>query len=75
VDEALMAAVLTHPDGGRKGVPPGARWVPLINKADTPQRLARAERLAGLLLEHTERVVVARVRAEPPVVRILERGS
>jgi probable selenium-dependent hydroxylase accessory protein YqeC len=73
VDEALMAAVLVHPDGGRKGVPLGARWVPLINKADTPERGEHAERLARLLLQHTSRVLVTRLRDDPPLVRVLDR--
>ena len=72
VDEALIAAVLTHPDGGRKGTPPAARWLPLINKADTPARLARADTLAALLRPAARRVVIARLRDEPPVVRLIE---
>lgn len=74
VDERIIADTLCHPDGGRKGVPPGARWVPLINKADTAERLARAETLAALLQLHTPRVVIARLRSEPPVVRIAQPG-
>lgn len=74
VTEDVIAATLVHPSGGRKGVPPGARWVPLINKADNPERLAHAERLAALLTAEAERVVIARLRGEPPVVRVVERG-
>ena len=74
VDEELIARVLCHAQGGRKGLPPGARWVPLINKADTPERLARGERLAELLVAAgAERAVIARLRAEPPVVRVVAR--
>ena len=35
VTEQTIAAVLCHPDGGGKGVPPGARRVVLINKVET----------------------------------------
>jgi probable selenium-dependent hydroxylase accessory protein YqeC len=73
VSEELIAATLLHPLGGRKGVPPGARWVPLINKADNPERLAHAERLAALLAAEAERVVIARLKREPPVVRVVAR--
>jgi molybdenum cofactor cytidylyltransferase len=72
VGEALIAAVLRHPQGGRKAVPPGARWMPLINKADTPPRLARAETLAALLRPLAARVVIAALRRDPPVVRVVE---
>lgn len=40
-----VAMVLTHPQGGLKHVPPAARVIPLINKAETPT----ARRLAGQL--------------------------
>lgn len=73
VDEELMARVLVHPEGGRKAVPLGARWVPLINKAGTRERLARAERLAALLLDHTSPVLIASLRAQPPLVRVASR--
>lgn len=72
VDERLIGAVLCHPEGGRKGAPAGARWAPLINKADTPERRARAEALAALLRPAAERVVIARLRGEPPVIRVVE---
>ncbi len=73
VSEEVIAATLLHPLGGRKGVPAGARWTPLINKADNLERLAHAERLAALLAA-AERVVIARLRGEPPMVRVVERG-
>lgn len=72
VDEAVMAAVLGHVDGGRKSVPAGARWIPLLNKAETPERVERAERLAGLLWPAARRTVIAALRREPPVIEIVE---
>ncbi len=68
VNERVIAAVLCHPAGGRKDVPAGARWIPLINKADTPERLARARALAALLRPAAARVVIARLRSDDPVV-------
>ncbi len=75
VDEDLIAAVLTHAGGGRKGTPSGARWIPLINKADTPARLARAEALAQRLQPSADRVIISALRSDPPVVRWLPGGS
>lgn len=68
LDEEVIAAVLAHAAGGRKGVPRGARWAPIINKADTPERLARAERLAVRLRPVAPLVLITRLRAESPVL-------
>jgi len=48
IDAAAVGAVLASPEGGLKGVPPGATVVPLVNQADTPE-LRRTARAA---LEH-----------------------
>ncbi|MGB9723179.1 MAG: selenium cofactor biosynthesis protein YqeC [Chloroflexia bacterium] len=50
VDEALMARVLAHPEGGRKGVPPGARTAAVLTQA-VPERLPEGRRVARRLLE------------------------
>ncbi len=56
VTPALVAAVLTHRQGGLKGVPPSARVVPLINKIDPSKTvngrsaMASARLLADYLL-------------------------
>lgn len=72
VDEAMVAGVLLHEQGGRKGLPAGARWVPVLNKADTPERIAAARRIGLRLLSGgAERVVIARAAAEPPVAGVL----
>lgn len=73
VDAAIIAAVLAHPEGGRRGVPDGARWVPLINKADTPERLAAARAVAALLRPHAGRVIIAHLRREPPVAELIQQ--
>jgi molybdenum cofactor cytidylyltransferase len=45
-----VAAVLGHPEGGLKHVPPAARVVPLLNKAATPASQAAAASIATSLL-------------------------
>jgi molybdenum cofactor cytidylyltransferase len=69
VTPAMMAAVLTHPQGGLKGAPPQARVVVLVNKVHTDQELEAARRLADLLLEtpRIEAVVIGAVRETEPV--------
>ena len=53
MDHALtpadVAAVLSHPQGGRKGVGPGMAFRCLLNKADTPARRQYAREAAALL--------------------------
>lgn len=55
----LVARVLTHPDGGLKNVPAGARRVVLLNQADTPELRALGTDLAGHLLPHVDAVIIA----------------
>ncbi|MDR3295410.1 MAG: putative selenium-dependent hydroxylase accessory protein YqeC [Clostridiales Family XIII bacterium] len=47
----VMADVLCHPEGGRRNVPAGARWHPVINKVDSEKHAPAALELAGRLLE------------------------
>jgi len=49
-DDAFYAA-LADPAGLRSAVPPGARYVVFLNKADRPVRVAIAQRVAQGLLE------------------------
>ncbi|MEJ2150050.1 MAG: selenium cofactor biosynthesis protein YqeC, partial [Chloroflexota bacterium] len=64
----LMADVLNHPTLGLKNAPPGARIIPLLNKA-TPDRLPAAAQIADQLLGEPRiaRVLIGAVREEPPV--------
>lgn len=48
---ALLAALLTHPEGSFKGAPPQARRIWLINKADGPLEMARAKAFAEEVLK------------------------
>ncbi len=73
VTEGLIARVLLDPSGGRKGLPPRARWLPVLNKADTPERLDAARRIARMLLDGgAGRVLIAHAGHEPPVVELLD---
>lgn len=56
--EAAMA-VLLHPQGGLKNIPPDSRKIVLLNQADTPELQASAGRMKTGLLQAYESVVVA----------------
>ena len=66
ITPAIVARVLAHPQGGRKGVPAGARVVVLINKVDSlPDRVPARETAERLLREPAiHSVVLASLRAE-----------
>lgn len=76
ITSETVARTLAHRDGGRKGVPPGARVVVLINKVETvrgnpgPVR-DTARLLMGDAAIHA--VVLAAVRAEKPVLEVFKR--
>lgn len=55
-----IAKVLSHPDGQRKALPDGARYIVLLNKADDEERRNTALAIASALREDAaERVVIA----------------
>jgi molybdenum cofactor cytidylyltransferase len=54
-----VAALVSHPQGGLKAVPPGSRVIPFLNKAETPARLAAGQELAAGLLAHRRIEAVA----------------
>jgi molybdenum cofactor cytidylyltransferase len=56
--EALVR-VLTHPSGGLKNIPSGARRVALLNQADTPEIQAQGKTLAENLLPTYHSVIIA----------------
>jgi molybdenum cofactor cytidylyltransferase len=66
VTPELVARVLTHAEGGLKGVPPGARVVPLLNKVETDEALAGARAMAAQLLGAAciESVAIGAVRGQ-----------
>lgn len=60
----LVARVLAHPQGGAKGLPQGARLVPLLNKADLPGAEEPARELTRALLDYAVVDEVALTAAE-----------
>ncbi len=55
-----LSTVLTHPEGGLKNVPDGARIIPLINKVESEDQLQAARDTAALVLkeERIEKVIL-----------------
>jgi molybdenum cofactor cytidylyltransferase len=49
-----VARLITHPQGGMKGVPEGARVIPLINKVETEDQLRAARQIAHHILRNTD---------------------
>jgi molybdenum cofactor cytidylyltransferase len=71
----IVARVLAHPDGGRKGVPAGARVVVMINKVESlPDRTPAWETAERLLREPAiQSVVLTNLRGEDPVLEMCTR--
>jgi molybdenum cofactor cytidylyltransferase len=65
-----VARVLSHPEGGAKHCPAGARLVPLLNKADTEASIQTATEVAGKLIESpiVDTVAVCCMQRERPVL-------
>lgn len=74
VTPEIIAAVLTHPEGGAKGLPVRARLVPILNKV-TDARLPAARQIARLLLAqpHVDSVLIAAVAEPDPVAEVWGR--
>jgi len=73
VTPEVVARVLTHPFGFRKGVPAGCRWVPFINKVETGRDLEQARKIAALVGEMLPcRIVIGASALVTPVVEILD---
>lgn len=75
ITPAIVARVLAHPQGGRKGVPAGARVVVLINKVESlPDRAPARETAERLLREPAiHSVVLASLRAEGMALEVCVR--
>ena len=71
----MIAAVLAHPEGGAKGVPPTARLIPFLNKAEDEATLAGAREVARLLLRNPriDSVLVGAAQASDPVREVWGR--
>ena len=71
----IVARVLAHPEGGRKGVPVGARVIVLINKVeDLPDRSPARETAERLLREPAiHSVVLTSLREAEPALEVYTR--
>lgn len=73
-----LAAVLSHPAGGLKNVPPPARVIPLLNKVDRPTRLTAARQIARNLLTEPriDSVAIGAVQATTaPILEVQNRTA
>jgi len=76
VSTEVLAAVLAHPAGGLKNIPPAARVIPLLNKIEQPTRLEAAQSLAAALLNtpQIEAVAIGATQStENPVRQVASR--
>ena len=73
ITAADVAAVLASDRGGRKGVPDGATYIPLVNMVDDADLEATARAVAAEIHGRIDvpRVVLAEMRAEEPVVDVV----
>jgi molybdenum cofactor cytidylyltransferase len=71
----IVARVLAHPEGGCKGVPPGARVVVLLNKVESLPDLSPARETAERLLREPaiHSVLLTSVRGDKPVLEVYTR--
>lgn len=58
VTPQAVTAVLTHPEGGLKNIPPDARRIVLLNQADTPKLRSIGGGMVNALLAHFHAVVL-----------------
>jgi len=63
ISAEAVVRVLTHPQGGLKNIPAGARRVVLLNQADTDELKSRAGGMAAELLKKFDAVVVASLQS------------
>jgi molybdenum cofactor cytidylyltransferase len=59
-----LVRVLTHPQGGKKNIPPAARHVAMLNQADTIELQSIAHGMAYSLLTSFHSVVVSSLKEE-----------
>ncbi len=69
-----LVAVLSHPEGGLKGIPATARRMVLLNQADTLELHEAGKEIAGSLLASFDSVVITSFqRKAHPVLSVHER--
>jgi molybdenum cofactor cytidylyltransferase len=59
VTREALGNVLTHPAGGLKNIPAGARRVVLLNQADSPDLQAEGQKLAQSILSAYDAVIIS----------------
>lgn len=74
ITPAAAAQVLSHPEGGLKGIPANARRFALLNQADTPALQAKARRLAQAILPPFQSVAIASLEQDK-VYALLEPAA
>lgn len=76
ITPAVIASVLGHPQGGARNVPPGARVMPFLNKAENLRLRQAAEEIAQMLLERPriERVLIGAAASADPVRTVVQRA-
>ncbi len=67
LDEAVIARVILHPQGGFKNAPAGCKRIAVLNQADTPKLEAHANSIALVLLK-----MVLRVSGSPGCTRSMK---
>jgi molybdenum cofactor cytidylyltransferase len=72
-----LARVLSHPQGGAKHCPKGARLVPILNKIETDEAMAQAREAAETMLATAavDTVLLCCVRQDPPVREVWARTA
>lgn len=70
-----VARLITHPQGGLKSVPAGARVVPFINKVETAAQLHAARQIARQILNESriDRVIIGAAKTSQPVREVHQR--
>jgi len=73
----MVATVLSHPQGGLKGLPKQARVIPILNQMAEYRPLREARQIARLILrnERVERVIIASLRAPQPVLEVMTNNQ
>lgn len=72
ISPKAISAVLLHPSGIVKGIPPNARIAVMINKVEDETQLALARIIGRSILHYgIERVVVTQLMQDPPVKELI----
>jgi molybdenum cofactor cytidylyltransferase len=71
----MVAALLAHPEGGAKRLPPGARLIPFLNKADDEARLQEGRAIARRLRfrPQVDSVVIGALEGPEPAREVWTR--